>query len=94
MFSWTQKFCLQLTVVLVPVEIDLQWGWVLGMSVQEAFQDLWQPEVCLSYWSCGQVLAELHGTETFSCPSLTKYGIAVSVIKYRMIKKAEMTQFV
>lgn len=40
------------------------------------------------------MLAELHGTETFSCPSLTKYGVAVTVIKYRMIKKAEMTQFV
>lgn len=60
-----------------------------GMSVQEVFQDIWQPEVSLSYWSRGQVLAELHGRKP-----LTKYRVAVAVIKYRMIKKAEVMQCV
>lgn len=61
-----------------------------SMSVWGAFQDTRQYEACLSYQSCGQVLAELHGRKTLSCLSLTKYGVAVTVLKYRMIKKAEI----
>lgn len=59
------------------------------MSVQEAFQDTRQQEACLSYRSCGKVLAELHGRQTLSCLSLTKYGAGVSIVKHRMIKEKQ-----